>query len=143
MSASSMPVGRAVCAGQVGLAAGLACPLPPALPRLAGISSAARYLAGPHPQVGGDWYDLFTLPNGAIGVVVGDVTGHDAAAAAAVGQLRSVLRRQSAPPFPRGGPGSWRRIACTHGPRPRRYWASSKAPIRAWLAASVVGVPSW
>ena len=39
--------------------------------------------------------------------------------------------------------GSCRRIASTHGPRPRRYCARSKAPIRAWLAANVVGVPSW
>jgi serine phosphatase RsbU (regulator of sigma subunit) len=43
-------------------------------------------------KVGGDWYDAFALPEGDLGVVVGDVMGHDVAAAAAMGQLRSVLR---------------------------------------------------
>jgi serine phosphatase RsbU (regulator of sigma subunit) len=75
------------------MAVGLQGSLLPTLPRLAGISSAARYLAGgPDAQVGGDWYDLFALPDGAIGVAVGDVMGHDVAAAAEMGQLRSVLR---------------------------------------------------
>ena len=65
----------------------------PNLPDLPGISCAARYLVGStHAQVGGDWYDLFALPDGAIGVAIGDVMGHDLAAAAAMGQLRSVLR---------------------------------------------------
>lgn len=45
-----------------------------------------------HAQVGGDWYDVVHLAGGAVGVVVGDVTGHDVEAAAAMGQLRSVVR---------------------------------------------------
>lgn len=58
-----------------------------------GITCASRYLAShEQAQVGGDWYDLFALPDGAIGVAIGDVMGHDVAAAAAMGQLRSVLR---------------------------------------------------
>ena len=86
-------IDRAVHARQLAVAAGLQRSLLPALPPLGGISSAARYLAGgPDAQVGGDWYDLFALPDGAIGVAVGDVMGHDVAAAAAMGQLRSVLR---------------------------------------------------
>jgi len=86
-------IDRAVHARQLEMAVGLQRSLLPTLPRLAGISSAARYLAGgPDAQVGGDWYDLFALPDGAIGVAVGDVMGHDVAAAAAMGQLRSVLR---------------------------------------------------
>jgi serine phosphatase RsbU (regulator of sigma subunit) len=60
---------------------------------LPGISAAARYLvSGSAAQVGGDWYDLFALPDGAVAVASGDVRGHDVAAAAAMGQLRSVLR---------------------------------------------------
>jgi len=43
-------------------------------------------------QVGGDWYDVFSMPGGAIGIAIGDVMGHDLTAAAAMGQLRSVLR---------------------------------------------------
>ena len=75
------------------LSAALQRSLLPTLPDLPGISCAARYLVGSaHAQVGGDWYDLFALPDGAIGVAIGDVMGHDLAAAAAMGQLRSVLR---------------------------------------------------
>lgn len=58
-----------------------------------GIVGAARYLPSGHAgQVGGDWYDLFALPDGALGVAVGDVMGHDVADAAAAGVLRGVLR---------------------------------------------------
>ena len=65
----------------------------PSLPRIDGLEIAADYLpAGQGSQVGGDWWDVFVLPDGAIGLAVGDVMGHDIAAAAAMGQLRSVLR---------------------------------------------------
>ena len=43
-------------------------------------------------RVGGDWYDAFAQPGGATALVIGDVVGHDTAAAAAMGQLRSLLR---------------------------------------------------
>ena len=43
-------------------------------------------------QVGGDWYDAFLQPSGATMVVIGDVVGHDMEAAAAMGQLRGMLR---------------------------------------------------
>ncbi|MRK00490.1 SpoIIE family protein phosphatase [Aeromicrobium sp. S22] len=43
-------------------------------------------------QVGGDWYDAFLQTGGATNIVIGDVVGHDTAAAAAMGQLRSLLR---------------------------------------------------
>ncbi|MGY1843964.1 SpoIIE family protein phosphatase [Modestobacter sp. SYSU DS0875] len=43
-------------------------------------------------RVGGDWYDAFTQPSGATMLVIGDVVGHDTAAAAAMGQLRALLR---------------------------------------------------
>ena len=43
-------------------------------------------------KVGGDWYDAFMQRDGATVLVIGDVVGHDTAAAAAMGQLRSMLR---------------------------------------------------
>ncbi|MEO5653020.1 MAG: SpoIIE family protein phosphatase, partial [Marmoricola sp.] len=43
-------------------------------------------------QVGGDWYDAFLQPEGSTVLVIGDVVGHDTAAAAAMGQVRSLLR---------------------------------------------------
>jgi serine phosphatase RsbU (regulator of sigma subunit)/anti-sigma regulatory factor (Ser/Thr protein kinase) len=45
-----------------------------------------------HAQVGGDWYDVLRMGEGRVGLVVGDVVGHDIEAAAAMGQLRSVVR---------------------------------------------------
>jgi PAS domain S-box-containing protein len=65
----------------------------PVLPEVCGIESAAHYVsASSAADVGGDFYDLLDLPDGSIGVVVGDVVGHDVAAAAAMGHLRGVLR---------------------------------------------------
>ena len=43
-------------------------------------------------QVGGDWYDAFVQPDGATMLVIGDVVGHDTAAAGAMGQVRGLLR---------------------------------------------------
>jgi PAS domain S-box-containing protein len=52
-----------------------------------------RYLpAVEAAQVGGDWYDAFLQPGGATVLVIGDVVGHDIAAAAAMGQLRGLVR---------------------------------------------------
>jgi sigma-B regulation protein RsbU (phosphoserine phosphatase) len=54
---------------------------------------AVRYRpAGAYQQVGGDWYDAFQQPDGATLLVIGDVVGHDVDAAAAMGQIRSILR---------------------------------------------------
>ncbi|SDC23823.1 PAS domain S-box-containing protein [Geodermatophilus telluris] len=54
---------------------------------------AVRYLpAAEAARVGGDWYDAFLQPGGATMVVIGDVVGHDTEAAAAMGQLRGLLR---------------------------------------------------
>jgi PAS domain S-box-containing protein len=58
-----------------------------------GVELEARYLpAATDLEVGGDWYDAFALPGGDLAVGVGDVAGHDLSAAAAMGQLRSMLR---------------------------------------------------
>jgi len=43
-------------------------------------------------QVGGDWYDVIALPDDRVGLIVGDVAGHDLRATAAMGQLRSSVR---------------------------------------------------
>lgn len=66
------------------------------LPSLANPPSlhvAARYSPGSDLlAVGGDWYDLFELPNGRIGMAIGDVAGHGLAEAAIMAQLRNALR---------------------------------------------------
>jgi serine phosphatase RsbU (regulator of sigma subunit) len=65
----------------------------PHLPELPGLELAARYVPSSQAgQVGGDWYDVLALPDGSVGVAVGDVVGHDLTAAAGMGQLRAVLR---------------------------------------------------
>ena len=54
---------------------------------------AVRYQpAAQAARVGGDWYDAFVQPGGTTMLVIGDVAGHDTAAAAAMGQVRSLLR---------------------------------------------------
>jgi serine phosphatase RsbU (regulator of sigma subunit) len=54
---------------------------------------AVRYVpAAQSARVGGDWYDAFLQPDGAAMLVIGDVVGHDSASAAAMGQLRGLLR---------------------------------------------------
>ncbi|WP_320064471.1 SpoIIE family protein phosphatase [Micromonospora sp. RTGN7] len=64
-----------------------------ALPRHDRIRIAARYLpAHRTDHVGGDWYDVVTLPDDRLVLVIGDVTGHSIAAAAAMSELRSILR---------------------------------------------------
>lgn len=53
----------------------------------------ARYLpATQGAEVGGDWYDSFLLKDGATALVIGDVLGHDLAAASLMGQVRNSLR---------------------------------------------------
>src|SRR5215212_1793837 len=69
--------------------------LPARLPQLPGVHVAARYLPGgmgADIDVGGDWYDVFPLDDGRIGVAIGDVAGHGLRAAALMGQLRNSLR---------------------------------------------------
>ena len=65
--------------------------LPSALPEIRGAQLAARYVPG-RGVVGGDWYDVFTLPSGELCVVMGDVAGSGLAAAVIMGRMRSALR---------------------------------------------------
>lgn len=64
--------------------------LPQRLADVVGVNVAARYLPA-REEVGGDWYDVFELPRGRVGVVIGDVVGHGIAAAALMGRLRTAL----------------------------------------------------
>jgi phosphoserine phosphatase RsbU/P len=65
--------------------------LPSALPVTAGAEMAVRYVPGTG-VVGGDWYDVFTLPSGQLAMVIGDVTGSGLHAAVIMGRMRSALR---------------------------------------------------
>jgi len=65
--------------------------LPSALPTVPGVQIAARYVPG-SGVVGGDWYDVFILPSGELGVVIGDVAGSGLPAAIVMGRMRSALR---------------------------------------------------
>jgi phosphoserine phosphatase RsbU/P len=65
--------------------------LPSALPVVKGAGVAARYVPG-QGVVGGDWYDVFTLPSGELCVVIGDVAGSGLPAAVVMGRMRSALR---------------------------------------------------
>jgi serine phosphatase RsbU (regulator of sigma subunit)/anti-sigma regulatory factor (Ser/Thr protein kinase) len=67
--------------------------LPVSLPRVEGVQLAARYLPGTAElAVGGDWFDAVKLPDGRLGLVVGDAVGKGVGAAASMGQLRNALR---------------------------------------------------
>ena len=66
--------------------------LPTVLDAPQGVRVAARYLpAAEHSAVGGDWYDLIPLPDGRVGIAIGDVVGHGLAAATLMGGLRNAL----------------------------------------------------
>ncbi|MDO0929229.1 PP2C family protein-serine/threonine phosphatase [Streptomyces sp. TG1A-8] len=67
--------------------------LPRDLPAADGLHLAVRYAPACHGlNVGGDWYDAFALPDGRIGLCIGDVQGHNIEAAALMGQVRAGLR---------------------------------------------------
>ncbi|MEV7369920.1 PP2C family protein-serine/threonine phosphatase [Streptomyces sp. NPDC090301] len=64
--------------------------LPSRLPRVPGVQLAARHRT--NPRGGGDWYDALPLPEGALGLAVGSVSGTGPSALAAMGRLRASLR---------------------------------------------------
>ncbi len=75
--------------------------LPQQIPKLDGLEIAYRYVPakpletrgqGIQTQVGGDWYDIIPLSAGRVAIVIGDVEGRGARAAAIMGQLRAALR---------------------------------------------------
>jgi serine phosphatase RsbU (regulator of sigma subunit) len=88
-----------------------------------------RYRPAAHEaQVGGDWHDAFHTSDGSTCLVIGDVAGHDREAAAAMGQVRNLLRG----------------IAYVHGGRPAPVLASLDQAIRSLgvtsLATAVLAV---
>ncbi|WP_328898861.1 MULTISPECIES: PP2C family protein-serine/threonine phosphatase [unclassified Streptomyces] len=67
--------------------------LPPDLPSPPGLRTAARYApARSGLDIGGDWYDGFELPDGALAFAIGDAQGHDVEAAAFMGRIRIAMR---------------------------------------------------
>jgi sigma-B regulation protein RsbU (phosphoserine phosphatase) len=63
------------------------------MPAVDGVALAARYVPGEgEVRVGGDWYDAIPLPDGRLGLAIGDVVGHGVASAALMSQLRNTLR---------------------------------------------------
>jgi DNA-binding response OmpR family regulator len=66
--------------------------LPAVLPQPAGLSIAARYRASQrHAEVGGDFFDAFTIDDDCL-LVIGDVQGHSLEAAVVMAELRYSLR---------------------------------------------------
>ncbi len=71
--------------------------LPRMLPQLPGVLTTSRYRStGGGIELGGDWYDLISLPDGRIAAIIGDVQGHNISAAVVMGQLRSAVRAYAA-----------------------------------------------
>jgi len=85
-----------------GLADALQRSLIPRLPELPAVAFAGRYLPAAAARLGGDWYDAFLLPDGRLGLAIGDVVGRGFHAAAIMGQLRSGLRAYALDGMPPG-----------------------------------------
>jgi anti-sigma regulatory factor (Ser/Thr protein kinase)/putative methionine-R-sulfoxide reductase with GAF domain len=89
---AAMAIGGRLAERERGLADAFQESLIPPLPTVPGIGLAARYRPAASAHLGGDWYDAFVLPTGALGVAIGDVVGRGFHAAALMGQLRSAVR---------------------------------------------------
>ena len=66
--------------------------MPTRFPEIDGFEFAGRYVAAEARTIGGDWYDTFTVPDGRLWMIVGDVVGHGLTAAVVMGRVRSALR---------------------------------------------------
>jgi len=67
--------------------------LPAELPQIPGVTLHAAYRPGARDTaLGGDWYDVFQLPNGRVALSIGDVVGHGLHAAVVMGQIRQSIR---------------------------------------------------
>ncbi|WTL22942.1 SpoIIE family protein phosphatase [Streptomyces sp. NBC_01506] len=76
--------------------------LPHALPRIRGLDVAARYLPADHgTDIGGDFYDL-VRGTSSITAAIGDVQGHNTAAAALMGQVRTAVHAHATADTPPG-----------------------------------------
>ncbi|MEW1638952.1 SpoIIE family protein phosphatase [Streptomyces sp. NPDC093801] len=73
--------------------------LPRSLPAVPGLTMAARYLpASRGMDIGGDFYDVIRLDATTVAAVIGDVQGHNVAAAALMGQVRTAIRATAGAP---------------------------------------------
>jgi serine phosphatase RsbU (regulator of sigma subunit)/anti-sigma regulatory factor (Ser/Thr protein kinase) len=78
--------------------------VPQELPDVQGVELGASYRpASLSSGIGGDWYDVFTLPRGEVALVIGDVMGHGMAAAAMMAQMRTGLRAYAVDGHPPAG----------------------------------------
>lgn len=67
--------------------------LPKSLPVIPGLELDSLYeTAASELLIGGDWYDAFLLPDGRLGISIGDISGHGIEAAAFMSSLRNALR---------------------------------------------------
>jgi serine phosphatase RsbU (regulator of sigma subunit)/anti-sigma regulatory factor (Ser/Thr protein kinase) len=89
---AALAIASRVAERERGLADALQSSLIPRLPELPAMALTGRYLPAASAQLGGDWYDAFPLPDGTLGMAIGDVVGRGFHAAAIMGQLRSGLR---------------------------------------------------
>jgi serine phosphatase RsbU (regulator of sigma subunit)/anti-sigma regulatory factor (Ser/Thr protein kinase) len=89
---AALAIASRVAERERGLADALQGSLIPRLPELPAVALTGRYLPAASAQLGGDWYDAFQLPDGTLGMAIGDVVGRGFHAAAIMGQLRSGLR---------------------------------------------------
>jgi serine phosphatase RsbU (regulator of sigma subunit) len=62
------------------------------VPVIPGVDIAALYRPAHGDSLGGDWYDVFFLPDGRAVVALGDVAGHGMAVASTMAQVRHTLR---------------------------------------------------
>ncbi|MFE2139761.1 SpoIIE family protein phosphatase, partial [Streptomyces sp. NPDC059466] len=73
--------------------------LPRALPDIPGLDVAARYLPSTRGiDIGGDFYDLIRLGPTTVAATIGDVQGHNADAAALMGQVRTAVHAAAGAP---------------------------------------------
>ncbi|MDX2147511.1 MAG: PP2C family protein-serine/threonine phosphatase [Planctomycetota bacterium] len=63
--------------------------LPERLPSVPGLEFAASYMTS--DRAGGDYYDFFTLPDGRLGILVADASGHGAAAATVMAMFHAIV----------------------------------------------------
>ncbi len=66
--------------------------VPERLAEVPGLDVAARYLPAAGTEVGGDWYDVIPFSDGRVGLVIGDVIGHDLRASSIMASLRTAVR---------------------------------------------------
>jgi hypothetical protein len=101
--------------------------LPVRLPDVPGLQLAARYVPAENRAIGGDWYDAFLLPDGALWVITGDVAGHGLHAAVVMGRVKSALRLRA----PWAWPGPCARLTDRRSSTSKSGpWSPSCVPAR-------------